>query len=348
MWKAALLASLLATTGALVTGQAARQEPNRSAFIAFRVDDLHAIATIATPDMESLQIEDGLSPEPAARFGFRYFDLPEAWRGRVPTDLRAGARWLIHVAPGAAVQAEAERIVAGQPGCGQAIGMLLKVSPEHSDAFAKLPAKYFLAEPTASAAAASSSVRAVSSPSSPEFRRAVESTLNELLLRELPAIRAEAEPEVERMASSTVNYHRSWARDRRAVDEAMQRGEGKLTYDIQSFSLSPDRAPIHFVRAEWKVRSRQGFAATLWLRGEQSVEIVEQNLRPASWLRTFEFQGAVSREQLGLVLNVLDRNHDGWGEVLMAQGGYESLAISLLEYSATGFHPTGIEYAFGC
>jgi len=32
----------------------------------------------------------------------------------------------------------------------------------------------------------------------------------------------------------------------------------------------------------------------------------------------------------------------------MAQGGYESLAISLLEYSATGFHPTGIEYAFGC
>ena len=259
-----------------------------------------------------------MSAEPAARFGFRYFNLPDAWRERVPADIRAGAGWLIHVAPGVAVRAEAERIVAGQPGCSQAIGMLLRVSPEHSEAFAELPAKYFLAEPSGSAAAASSGVR------------------------------AEAEPEVERMASSTVNYHRSWARDRRAVDEAMQRGEGKLTYDIQSFSLSPDRVPIHFVRAEWKVRSRQGFAATVWLRGEQSVDIVEQNLRPASWLRTFEFQGAVSREQLRLVLNVLDRNHDGWGEVLMAQGGYESLAISLLEFSATGFHPTGIEYAYGC
>ena len=62
----------------------------------------------------------------------------------------------------------------------------------------------------------------------------------------------------------------------------------------------------------------------------------------------FEFQGKVAREHLGLVLNIFDRDNDGWGEVLMAQGGYESMTISLLEYSATGFQPTGIEYAYGC
>ena len=56
----------------------------------------------------------------------------------------------------------------------------------------------------------------------------------------------------------------------------------------------------------------------------------------------------MARELLGLILNVFDRNQDGWGEVLMSHNGYESTAISLLEYSASGFRPTGIEYAYGC
>ena len=53
-------------------------------------------------------------------------------------------------------------------------------------------------------------------------------------------------------------------------------------------------------------------------------------------------------EHLGLILNVFDRDHDGWGEVLLAQGGYESLRISLLKYSPSGLQPTEIEYAYGC
>jgi len=128
----------------------------------------------------------------------------------------------------------------------------------------------------------------------------------------------------------------------------MRGGRGKLTYDIQSFRLAPDGVPIHFVRAEWAVQRRQGFAASLWLRGEELVEVIQTNLRPASWLRMFEFQGKVAREHLGLILNTFDRDHDGWGEVLLAQGGYEGMSISLLEYSPTGFEPTGIEYAYGC
>ena len=128
----------------------------------------------------------------------------------------------------------------------------------------------------------------------------------------------------------------------------MQRGRGGLVYDLQSFRLASDGAPLHFVRAQWMVRGRQGFAASLWLRGEEPLEIVEANVRPASWLRMFEFQGRVTREHLGLVLNVLDRNQDGWGEVIVAQGGYESLSLSVREYSAGGFRPTGIEYAYGC
>jgi hypothetical protein len=124
---------------------------------------------------------------------------------------------------------------------------------------------------------------------------------------------------------------RASARRLRALDDALQRGRGRLRYDIQSFQLSPDTVPVHFVRAEWMVDGRQGFAASIWLRGEQRLEVVDVDVRPAQWLRMSEFDGAVTREHLGLVVDVFDRGHAGWGEVLMGHGGYESMSLSLLQ-----------------
>jgi hypothetical protein len=120
-----------------------------------------------------------------------------------------------------------------------------------------------------------------------------------------------------------------------------------LTYDIQVFVLGPGEAPIYFVRAVWLAGRRQAFVAAVWLRSE-TFEIVEANTVASAWLRTFEFQGSIEREQLGLVLNVIDRDHDGWGEIIFAQGGYESLAIELREYTATGFAPAGASFVAGC
>jgi hypothetical protein len=344
---AAMAAALL--THATVAGQTPEFG---SSFVAFRVDGTRVVATIKVMDISAQQVTDGLSAEPIARFGYRYFDPPALWREQHAADMRAGDRWLIHTAPRQAFHAETERIVGGNAGCQDAIGVLLRVLPEQTEAFAALPAKYFLAERSTTAeswkAESSSTVGVAPSSSGVEFRGALESTLNALLLRELPRVRSETAGELERMASSSVGYHRSWASQRRAVDEAMQRGRGKLTYDIQSFRLAPDGVLLHFVRAEWFVRQQQGFAASLWLRGEQPGDVFDTNLAPASWLRMFEFQGKVAREHLGLVLNVFDRDHDGWGEVLLARGGYESMNLSLLEYSLTGFQPTGIGYGFGC
>lgn len=332
---------------------AARQEsPPEPVVVAFRVDANQVIATLKVFDTSAKQIRDGLSAEPMARFGYRYFDPPAAWREQGAVDMRAGDRWLIHSAPGQAFRAEAERIVGGNAGCQDAIGVLLRVVPEELAAFTAVRAKYFLAErsrsPQPSKAESGSTVGVATPPSITESRRALESTLGALLARELPRIRADAATDIARMASSSVDYHRSWARHQQAVEEGMQAGRGVLTYDIQSFRLAPDGVLLHFVRAEWTVQRRQGFAASLWLRGERPMEVIQTNLRPASWLRMFEFQGSVAREHLGLVLNVFDRDRDGWGEVLMAQEGYESVAISLLEYSPDGFQPTGIEYAHGC
>jgi hypothetical protein len=349
-----LLAGVAAMGAALlinapVSGQGS--EPG-SAFVAFRVDTHRVIATLKVMEPSARQVADGMSAEPMARFGYRYFDPPAPWREQGAAGMRAGDRWRIHTAPGQIFQAETERIVGGNARCNNAIGVLLRVVPEESNAFTGLPARYFLAERSMtlqpSKADTGSAVGAAPSPSTAEFRRALESTLNALLARELPQVLADTAPSLARMASSPVAYHRSWARQQQAVNEAMQAGRGRMTYDIQSFGLAPDGMPLHFVRAEWAVRRRQGFAASLWLRGEQRVEVIQTNLRPASWLRSFEFQNRVGREHLGLVLNSFDWDHDGWGEVLLAQGGYESMRISLLEYSPTGLQPTGIEYAYGC
>jgi hypothetical protein len=104
---------------------------------------------------------------------------------------------------------------------------------------------------------------------------------------------------------------------------------------------------VYFVRAEWLVGDQQGFAASLWLRTNPRVEIIEEHLRPASWLRMFEFQGGVTRDHLGLVLNVIDRDQDGWGDILFLQAGYEGFSVSVRRYAPDGFEPAGLTYGGG-
>ena len=62
----------------------------------------------------------------------------------------------------------------------------------------------------------------------------------------------------------------------------------------------------------------------------------------------FESQGELYTPQLGLVLNVVDRDRDGWAEVIFLQAGYESIGVSLYTFSSSGFKPAGIAYAYGC
>ena len=117
--------------------------------------------------------------------------------------------------------------------------------------------------------------------------------------------------------------------------------------DAQPFRLTPDGVPLIFVRAQWRVGSRQAFAASFWIRSDTGA-IVWKNLRPAAWLRMFEFQGEIGTTLLGLVLNVVDRDRDGWAEVIFLQGGYESITVDLHAISSSGFKPAGISYAYGC
>jgi hypothetical protein len=337
----------------LVAASGPQAPPITTEFVAFRFDDERAIATVKVAHIpDGWQIMQGGSAEPIARFGYAYADVPDTWKPWLPTGIRSGDRWLLHTGPGQVIETTAERIVAGHAECRQAFGVLLRIAPDQAAAFAGRPEKYFIAEQSNPAKPNPNTFSSIGvmtpSPLTPELRREMESILDDLFKRELPRVRADAAPGLARMAASEVGYHRSWARERQEVEGALARGRARLDYDAQVFRLSPDQSPVYFVRASWLVGQRIGFAASLWVRSDPKLHVVGTNLRPASWLRMFEFQGRISREHLGLILNVLDRDADGWGEVLFAQAGYEGVSIELLEYSPSGLEPTGTSTSFGC
>ena len=342
-WFALLTVMALTFTGARAQSESA------SEYVAFRIDDRRLLATVLIRESTPPQIRDGLSPPPVARFGYSYFTVPPWWQDR-PFVVPSPGPWSVHLSPGSLIGATAEQVVGGYVACQEAVGVILRVDPNDSELLARSRARYFVASPFSAIdrpTAASSPVGTLRAPVSAEWQASIEALLDSLLARELPRVRSEAAQALSTMETSTVGYHRSWARERRRVEAAMERNEGRRQYDVQAFQLGPG-APVYFVRAEWLVQGRQGFAASLWLRTEPAVEVIETNVRPASWLRMFEFQGRVTREHLGMVLNVLDRDQDGWGEVLFLESGYEGFRISLRRYSPAGFVTSGPSYGGGC
>lgn len=328
--------------------------PPPAAYVAFRFDAERLIASVRVVDVPGFrQVTNGLSPAPVAKLGYRFFALPESWQAWLPAGAGSTDRWVVQAAAGQVFEAVPERVVGGQPGCSEAIGVLLRVSPGDAAAFRALPARYFVAGPPGSRTGARATDAWVPRQLAavrwtPDVWRAVEAHADRLLARELPGVRADAAPHVSPMASSTAADWRSWARERERLDEALALGQARLTYDMQAFRLDPSATPVYFVRAVWLVGTRQAFAASMWMRSGPQLEIVQADVRPASWLRMPEFQGRIAREHVGLVLNVLDVDDDGWGEVLVARRGYESTTIQLFEYSLSGFEPTDIQFGYGC
>jgi hypothetical protein len=336
-----------------LTSRAQSLAPSTGEFIAFRFDDTHVIAVVKSVDdrLARPKADRVISARPAAQYGFPYFDAPPELAAHVPATIQS-ARWVIHAAPGQVFEATAENVVAGAPGCSGAVGVRLAVAPAQAQQFARASARYFVAEAQVPArsigAGPQSAVRSLPPPAFTAAQKStLESVLNALLARELPAIQTEAAADIDRMARSDVSYHRSWAVTRRRVDQQLSEGDVTLTYDVQALQLDPGGTPIYFVRAQWLAGRDQAFAASAWLRGDR-FEIVQSTTRPSSWLRMFEFQGRIDTLQLGLVLNVLDRDRDGWGEVIFAGGGYESVGLDVQEWSPSGFVRSGIDYSYGC
>ena len=335
------LAAVTVLVGGLTSS--AQSQPAPTEFVAFRVDDRHLIAVIG-------EVSDAVASEEArevvAAYGFRHGDAnPAVVAEQIPSAPIGIKRWTVRLAYGGTVTAAAGRLVQGSAMCSNKAGILMRVEDADAAAFAAQKEKYFVVEPFAGARPAPPLPPAAL----PGIDKAhLQALLNDLLSREFPAVRERARDEVERLASSDVAYHRNWARGRQRLDAAIAAGQARLQYDTQAFALDPGGAPYYFVRAEWRVGGDPAFGATVWIKGGERPTIVHQDLSPASFLQMFEFQGKLSREQYGLVLNVLDRDGDGWREILFARGGYEGMSITLETLTPGGFVPTGIAYNYGC
>lgn len=133
---------------------------------------------------------------------------------------------------------------------------------------------------------------------------------------------------------------------RRSIERTLaglHAGAGR-SYDAQPYRLTPDGAPFVFVRATWHTEGRPTFVASLWVRGDTG-EVAWREVLPAERLRIFE--RGMPPELPGLVLNVVDRDRDGWAEIVFVQVGYEGVEVSLREARAR-FQPSGISYHYGC
>src|SRR5688572_27796918 len=211
------------------SAQAPRQA---SSFVAFRVDDRHAVAVLAEVADQADSVDGS---QPAARFGFEYRDADPAIVAAIPQAVLLVKQWTVHLAPGRRVAAIAGRIVHGGAACTGLAGMVLQIDPQDRQAYAARPEKYFVVDAADGGQAAAAAPPSRTLP--PIDRTQLESVLNGMLKRELPGVRAEAAVEIDRLAAGEPGYQRNWAIERRELDSALDAGKARLEYDVQAFEL---------------------------------------------------------------------------------------------------------------
>ena len=124
-----------------------------------------------------------------------------------------------------------------------------------------------------------------------------------------------------------------WSAQWKRLDAGVDRGEGRLTFDVQAFRLTPDGDPRLFVRARWAIGSDVVYAMSVWVRDGSTFSIDQSDVLAARRMRMSEFHGdPFDNHRIGLVLNVFDLDGDGRGEVLMLVTGYESQNLELFVY----------------
>jgi hypothetical protein len=156
-----------------------------SEYIAFRVDAERVVATHFMKDVEGPQVREG-------------------------TWVIAGS----FIPHRQMFEATVEQPVGGYLGCQPAVGVLLRVIPQHRDMFRAVRPRYFVATParaeTPPSATDHSAVRTLpASTVAPEIRRSIELILGTTLARELPAVRSKAAPFLARGLTAQYRFDRA-------------------------------------------------------------------------------------------------------------------------------------------
>ncbi len=334
--------------------------PAHTCYVAHRYDDSRVVFSLDRtfandPELRRRGLAQNPSrlPDPAARLaGMSLWKMGDAFWKRHAGELSGpdpGDRWVLKAGGRTSFHCTIERLAMAEFGCGTTVVALALVDQSERQAFERLSELHYLIIPDSgdvepAPADPEPVVLREAPPLSGDAKERLESTLEELLKRELPKVRA----------SSAANYALMSQLGRRNPwphrDERLARAEGKLSYDLQAVRLSPDGQARYYVRAEWVLDKDVAFLLSAWVRPDRDMLIESVNDRPSLWLRMDEFQSErLGLDDLGILLNVFDYDGDGWGEVLMGQRAYEGYHMHLLEYSdSQGFRRTGISYRYGC
>jgi hypothetical protein len=190
---------------------------------------------------------------------------------------------------------------------------------------------WFHAATRFAAAATTSSAGPIAFSPSTEQRATLERLLNEEFRRRWPKVHAEA-----MRSHAGFDGQRLWPTAWASIDRRIESGEPKLTYDVQSFRLTPDGEPRLFVHASWKLGSQVVFLMTAWARAGSTLTLdyVDVNVSRNRGYSDFPSSPSDIAELNGLILSVLDTDRNGWGEFTLVRrdSAHDGMSIDVLEY----------------
>ncbi len=340
---------------AVVHAPCAREDNQSNSLIAFRYDDTRVIFVVRyfethfSRSSKEWNVEDlSLLPEPAASLGgmTSLWEIDET-RAAQSTD-PVMKRWMLWAENGVQLKLKIQNFALVQLHCLAGIAAIADVSDEDRSTLRSLRRKYYVVSPLQNSETNSvvtvrtrpALLRWTNSQQIGEHyglqRVRVEEVLKKQFDRELSEVRDYAEEKG--------IYARSIDRWQE-LDQRLKRGEGKLFYDLQVVRVTPNGEKRFYMRAQWTIDRKICFLMSLWVN-PKTMQVEAIDSRPSKWLRLEGWK--LSLDHLGMILNVVDHDGDGWGEILVAYQGYEGLSIELLEYSALGPEKTDVKHGYGC
>jgi hypothetical protein len=362
LWASSIASICLCGFGASPSGTAPKQPPRAqdqvqpaeqagaSWTIVQRIDRRHIVALFGGGELYLPQaaFEAGAVGTPEARFG-RVIDVPDSLLEKVIGNrAHITDTWIVDAGRRGRFHFRVERLVLGHKDCGEGWGVVAGVAADEAAVFDAVPEQYFAGrrERLAAPPKPITKVGAISLTLSDVDRAALTTLVETERQRAWPALHRQAEDIYARMRDGA--EAQTW----RALDARFDRGEAVLDYNFQAFRMTPDGDPRLFVRATWRIAGTVVYAMSAWvhLSGGFSIDDVDASvtlhLRYGS-----EGVGNPWRDEfLGVVLNVLDTDGDGRGEVLLTVAGYESQGMELFVYPIAPGRPhvTIATYSDGC
>lgn len=356
--------AVLETAFALSPSSLDDEDP--STFIALRYDKTHVVFLFGNnigfmlkgPDEEKMLHS---LPNPVTKYGVAPTSEPDP---KLWDSLRqnfegahVGERWQLEVSSGARIPVVVQKPIEMTWGCeyySYASGFIAEVAPESQSAFEASPSNYFLIhtfseQATSVTKPVQTTIGALRDwKPTPEIALQIEQVITTRIKEELA--KQHSKPDISVGETNTDENRDTVQEAWRQFEAKVASGEGKLTYDMQAFRLSPDGLPRLFVRARWMVDHKRALLVSMWLRAGARVtaETDEEGGARAMWLsKGFYSEDEMVLSQLGEVLNVFDRP-DGYGDVLVYIPGYEGYDIHLFRYTDAGLAATKISQGDGC